>query len=123
VVTSTIRILDQSVAARCICDCCDQPAVSVEEWKTESMPAPSFRYACADHSEKLVRLGSTFAPLEPSDMALDVYTVEPGRNIYRNGDPAICIDCRNIRPTEADDLTHVICALLNERQPKKGERS
>jgi hypothetical protein len=56
----------------------------------------------------------------------DTYTVEPGRTIYRNGEPLIYIGIRgyfDCHPSEADDLTHVICALLNERQPKKGERS
>jgi hypothetical protein len=55
----------------------------------------------------------------------DTYTVEPGRNIYRNGEPLIYVGRQDLptSPSEADDLTHVICALLNKRQPKKGERS
>lgn len=46
------------------------------------------------------------------------YTVEPGRNIYRDGKPFVCIDKQgDTKPTEADSLTHIICFLLNKEQP------
>jgi hypothetical protein len=42
------------------------------------------------------------------------YTVEPGRNIYRNGIPFIYIQkAGETSPTEADMITHVIAELLN----------
>jgi hypothetical protein len=122
VATSTIRTLDQPVPPGCTCGWCDQPAILVKQWKTENMPCSSFWCACADHADKLQQP-------EKQEVTRDTYTVEPGRNIYRNGEPLISTNLGmkvgepNWNPSEADDLTHVICALLNERQPKKGERS
>ena len=46
-----------------------------------------------------------------------VYTVEPGRNIYRNGEPFIKIDkTGQTFPFEADMITRQICGLLNARE-------
>lgn len=45
------------------------------------------------------------------------FTVEPGRNIYRDGEPFISIDrvnTTNCTPTMADALTHTIAHLLSE---------
>jgi hypothetical protein len=49
----------------------------------------------------------------------DVYTVEPGRHIYRNGRPFISINCCQGTPhAEADAVCHTIAAGLNEAQPQ-----
>jgi hypothetical protein len=42
------------------------------------------------------------------------YTVEPGRQIYRDGQPFISVgrECRDM-PADIDETTHIICALLN----------
>ena len=53
----------------------------------------------------------------------DVYTVEPGRCIYRNGRPFVGIkrdgdqpniSVFNVSPYEADRFTHRVVALLNK---------
>lgn len=46
------------------------------------------------------------------------YTVESGRVILRNGEPFVSIHrCEGgATPVEADDLTHIIAALLNEHE-------
>jgi hypothetical protein len=53
------------------------------------------------------------------------YTVEPGRWIYRNGEPFASIGCAHtstetggaaINPTEADALTHRVVAWLNREE-------
>ena len=56
-------------------------------------------------------------------MGVKRYTVEAGRQIYRDGKPFVSIhreglggpteEDRGPSPTEADELTHVIAALLN----------
>lgn len=54
----------------------------------------------------------------------DTYTVEPGRHIYRNGEPLFSLNCtKPFAYSEIDAITHVVCALLNRRQPKPDERS
>ena len=53
------------------------------------------------------------------------YTVEPGRAIFKDGKPFICIerDCDPrsreyvVSPIEADMVTHRICNLLNASEP------
>lgn len=43
------------------------------------------------------------------------YTVEPGRNIYRNGKPFIAIQrCGDTTPVDSDEACHWICGLMNE---------
>ena len=45
------------------------------------------------------------------------YTIEPGRNIYRNGKPFIAImRCGETAPWEADDAARAITALLEKDQ-------
>lgn len=52
---------------------------------------------------------------------MNVYTVESGRNIYKNGKPFVYLaiptdkvtNARACEPAEADDLTHLISFLLN----------
>lgn len=47
------------------------------------------------------------------------YTVEPGRNIYRDGEPFISIHkTGSTAPVTADEVTHVIAAALNQIQPQ-----
>jgi hypothetical protein len=47
------------------------------------------------------------------------YSVEPGRHIHRDGQPFIYIDkCQGVNPTEADDLVHLLCAVMNEQSGK-----
>lgn len=49
----------------------------------------------------------------------DVYTVEPGRHIYRNGRPFISLNCCQGTPyVEADSVCHVIAAALSQAQPQ-----
>jgi hypothetical protein len=46
-------------------------------------------------------------------MTVPKYTIEPGRNIYRNGRPYIAImRCGDTLPTEADDAARAITLLL-----------
>jgi len=56
------------------------------------------------------------------------YTVEPGRWIYRDGEPFVSIGCAHtsketgsaaINPTEADDLTRSIVRWLNHLEYMK----
>jgi len=50
--------------------------------------------------------------------ATSVYTVEPGRNIYRDGQPFITIGkAGSTAPVVADEVTHVIASALNQIQP------
>lgn len=43
------------------------------------------------------------------------YTVEPGRNIYKNGEPFIAIQrCGNTAPADSDEACRWICGLMNE---------
>lgn len=49
-------------------------------------------------------------------MASKRFTVEPGRHIHRDGKPFIAVTRVGIdtSPTECDDITHAIAALLNQ---------
>ena len=43
------------------------------------------------------------------------FTVEPGREIYLNGEPFISIHREgSTKPVEADDVTHFIAEALNK---------
>jgi hypothetical protein len=50
----------------------------------------------------------------------DTYTVEPGRNIYKNGERFIYVGvCQGVYDyADVDLLTHDICRLLNKDQPR-----
>ena len=59
------------------------------------------------------------------------YTVEPGRWIYRNGEPFVSSGCAHtstatggaaINPTEADALTHRVAEWLNREEQNYGPR-
>ena len=59
------------------------------------------------------------------------YTVEPGRWIYRNGEPFVSIGCAHtpkatgsaaINPTEADALVHRVAEWLNREEQNSGPR-
>ena len=59
------------------------------------------------------------------------YTVEPGRWIYRNGEPFVSIGCARtspatggaaINPTEADALAHRVAEWLNREEQNYGPR-
>lgn len=43
------------------------------------------------------------------------YTVEPGRQIYKDGKEFIHIGNEGLDPCEADEMTRIICKLLNFR--------
>lgn len=52
----------------------------------------------------------------PKRKKASCYTVEPGREIYRNGQPFITIHREGeTRPVDADRITHVIARALNRR--------